>query len=191
LDARADEAAFLVLEAEDRGEQALVPFNDRYWSPLDDQRDPKGRGVQIGSWKSDGSWLNQVKCQWQQLGHFSDNSYVVSFIRIQYRDILRVERELYFKVGKSSKYSRFDEDYVDASSSKCRISRTRELKGAILGRAETMEPRNAAMCMEAANSYLSRLGAIDPFARPTAKELSSLFEGYKRVHSSRMKETCA
>jgi hypothetical protein len=116
LDARAEVESLLVLGAEERSdERALVPFGEPYWSATDDQRDPKGRGVQIASWESDGVWLNRVQCLWQdQLGEYSDRVQIVSFVKVEYRDILRVNHQLYFSVGRSTKYSRFLREQVVA-----------------------------------------------------------------------------
>lgn len=63
----------LVLAEEFDGQGlALVPFIEPYWSTTDEQRDPKGRGAQIASWESDGTWLHQVRCVWQeQLGNIA------------------------------------------------------------------------------------------------------------------------
>jgi hypothetical protein len=188
LDARAAVVSMLVLE-EEPGERALVPFIEPYWSAMDEQRDPKGRGVQIASWESDGTWLNRVKCLWQgKFGQPSDLSWIVSFVKVEYRDISRAEHQLYFKVGGSAKYSRFQNDEIADSS--CRTSRARELKGAILGRAETMDSSIAAKCIKAADRSIGSI-PLDPYTPPTKEELGSLFETYKHYRSPELEATCA
>jgi hypothetical protein len=188
LDARAELVSMLVLE-EDFGDRALVPFYEPYWSGIDEQRDPKGRGVQVASWDSDGTWLRRVKCLWQeQLGQPSDLSWVVSFVKVEYRDISRAEHQLFFKVGRSAKYSRFQHDEIANSS--CQTAPSIELKGAILGRAETIDAGVAAMCIAGANTHIGPV-LLDPFTPPTKEELRSLFDTYKHHRSPELEATCA
>jgi hypothetical protein len=189
LDARAEVVSMLVLE-EDFGDRALVPFYDEpYWLGIDEQRDPKGRGVQVASWGSDGTWLKRVKCLWQeQLGQPSDLSWIVSFVKVEYRDISRAEHELYFRVGRSAKYSRFQHDEIANSS--CLTAPSIELKGTILGRAETIDSGVAAMCIAGANMHVDPV-LLDPFTPPSKKELRSLFDTYKHHRSPELEAICA
>jgi hypothetical protein len=190
LDAHAEETSLLVL-GEDFGDRALVPLIDPYWSPTDQQRDPKARGVLIASWESDGAWLSKAKCIWQeQLGQFSDLSYVVSFVKVEYRDISRKEHQLYFRIGgRASKYSRFAEDQIPLGSP-CAISHTTELKGTMFGRGETIGSSDAVMCMSTADRQISS-ALVGPHGTPTKKELKSAFDAYKNNRSSAVEERCA
>jgi hypothetical protein len=189
LDARAEVGSLLVV-GEDFGDRALVPFIEPYWSPMDEQRDPKGRGVQIASWESDGAWLSKVKCTWQeQLGQYSDLSYVVSFVKVEYRDIARAGHQLFFRVGgRASKYSRFSDDAIPQNSP-CDVAPTTELKGAILGRAETLDSSDAAICMNATTTFTDNV--LDPFTPPSKRALRSAFDTYKHYRSPEFEEKCA
>lgn len=200
LDARADVASLLVLE-EEPGERALVPLSDPYyWLPTDEQRDPKGRGVQIASWKSDSPWLGQLKCIWQeQLGQYGDLAYIVSWVKVKYRDVVRAEHELYFRIGgRSSEYSRFMEEQTaeikrsgESSFSCVAYAGSNELEGTLLGRAETVNSNDAAMCMEAAHRSLNSVDLMDPTVVPAKETLRSIFEAYKDYRSPAFEEKCA